>query len=117
MSGDPRGGCERWRATPRVRSTRPDGHGSMPASQARRLGVTRSCNYHPWPASKRPQGSAATTISSLFRGTDMKRIFLAAGMALAANAAAAQEVTLKAITAFAENTTYSRPLEHSINRV
>jgi len=47
----------------------------------------------------------------------MKRIFLAAGLALAANAAAAQEVTLKAITAFAENTTYSRPFERFINRV
>src|SRR6195256_3136063 len=47
----------------------------------------------------------------------MKRIFLAAGLALAANAAAAQEVTLKAITAFAENTTYSRPFERFISRV
>jgi len=47
----------------------------------------------------------------------MTRIFLAAGLALAANAAAAQEVTLKAITAFAENTTYSRPFERFINRV
>jgi len=47
----------------------------------------------------------------------MTRIFLAAGLALAANAAAAQEVTLKAITAFAENTTYSRPFERFISRV
>src|SRR3981081_3782411 len=117
MSGDPRGGCERWRAAPQVRSTRPDGHGSMPASQSRRLGVTRSCNYHPWPASKCPRGSAATNHKLAFRGTDMKRIFLAAGLALAANATAAQEVTLKAITAFAENTTYSRPFERFITRV
>jgi TRAP-type transport system periplasmic protein len=36
---------------------------------------------------------------------------------LFANAAAAQEVTLKAVTAFAENTTYSRPFEQFINRV
>jgi TRAP-type C4-dicarboxylate transport system substrate-binding protein len=33
------------------------------------------------------------------------------------NTAAAQEVTLKAVTAFAENTTYSRPFERFINRV
>lgn len=36
---------------------------------------------------------------------------------LVANAAAAQELTLKAVTAFAENTTYSRPFEQFINRV
>src|SRR6478609_8170526 len=47
----------------------------------------------------------------------MKRIFLAACLPLLANAAGAQEITLKAITAFAENTTYSRPFEHFINRV
>src|SRR5712672_1865560 len=47
----------------------------------------------------------------------MTRIFLAASLALAANAAAAQEVILKAITAFAENTTYSRPFERFIKRV
>src|SRR5712672_2050252 len=47
----------------------------------------------------------------------MTRIFLAASLALAANAAAAQEVILKAITAFAENTTYSRPFERFISRV
>ncbi|MEA2996309.1 MAG: TRAP-type transport system periplasmic protein, partial [Alphaproteobacteria bacterium] len=47
----------------------------------------------------------------------MKRILLAAGLALATNAATAQEVTLKAITAFAENTTYSRPFERFITRV
>jgi TRAP-type transport system periplasmic protein len=47
----------------------------------------------------------------------MNRILLAAGMLLLAQVAAAQEVTLKAITAFAENTTYSRPFERFINRV
>ena len=48
----------------------------------------------------------------------MNRILLAAGMlALLAHAAAAQEVTLKAITAFAEGTTYSRPFERFIARV
>ncbi len=36
---------------------------------------------------------------------------------LLANGAAAQEVTLRAVTAFAENTTYSRPFEQFINRV
>jgi TRAP-type C4-dicarboxylate transport system substrate-binding protein len=36
---------------------------------------------------------------------------------LLANAAAAQEVTLKAITAFTENTTYSRPFERFVSRV
>jgi TRAP-type transport system periplasmic protein len=36
---------------------------------------------------------------------------------LVANAAAAQEVTLKAVTAFAEKTTYSRPFERFIDRV
>ena len=36
---------------------------------------------------------------------------------LLANAAAAQEVTLKAITAFTENTTYSRPFERFVERV
>jgi TRAP-type C4-dicarboxylate transport system substrate-binding protein len=36
---------------------------------------------------------------------------------LLANAATAQELTLKAVTAFAENTTYSRPFEQFINRV
>jgi len=36
---------------------------------------------------------------------------------LLANAAAAQEVTLKAATAFTENTTYSRPFERFISRV
>ena len=42
---------------------------------------------------------------------------LAALLALAANAAVAQEVTLKAVTAFAEKTTYSRPFERFIERV
>src|SRR5262249_13643555 len=53
------------------------------------------------------------------RGTSqMKRIVLAAALTAFANAAAsAQEVTLKAITAFAENTTYSRPFERFIARV
>ncbi len=36
---------------------------------------------------------------------------------LLANAAGAQEVTLKAVTAFAEKTTYSRPFERFIDRV
>jgi TRAP-type C4-dicarboxylate transport system substrate-binding protein len=36
---------------------------------------------------------------------------------LVANAAAAQEVTLKAVTGFAEKTTYSRPFERFIDRV
>jgi TRAP-type C4-dicarboxylate transport system substrate-binding protein len=49
--------------------------------------------------------------------TDMKRIVLTAALAALAHAAAAQEVTLKAITAFAENTTYSRPFERFIKRV
>jgi TRAP-type C4-dicarboxylate transport system substrate-binding protein len=49
--------------------------------------------------------------------TDMKRFILAACLPLLASAAAAQEVTLKAITAFAENTTYSRPFERFIARV
>jgi TRAP-type C4-dicarboxylate transport system substrate-binding protein len=49
--------------------------------------------------------------------TDMKRIVLAAALAALAHAAAAQEVTLKAITAFAENTTYSRPFERFVKRV
>ena len=51
----------------------------------------------------------------------MRRIVLAAALVALAHAAAtqasAQEVTLKAITAFAENTTYSRPFEHFITRV
>jgi TRAP-type C4-dicarboxylate transport system substrate-binding protein len=47
----------------------------------------------------------------------MKRLVLAAALAMTAHAAAAQEVTLKAITAFAENTTYSRPFERFVARV
>src|SRR5260370_42397119 len=47
----------------------------------------------------------------------MHRLCLAAGMLALAHAAAAQEVTLKAITAFAEGTTYSRPFERFIARV
>ena len=47
----------------------------------------------------------------------MKPILPGVCALLLANAAAAQEVTLKAVTAFAENTTYSRPFEQFINRV
>ncbi len=47
----------------------------------------------------------------------MRRIVLAAALVALAHAAAAQEVTLKAITAFAENTTYSKPFERFIARV
>ena len=43
---------------------------------------------------------------------------LAAAVALSAAAAAeAQEVTLKAVTSFAEKTTYSKPFERFIERV
>ena len=47
----------------------------------------------------------------------MKPILLGLSVLLLTNAASAQEVTLRAVTAFAENTTYSRPFEHFINRV
>ena len=47
----------------------------------------------------------------------MKRILLGLSALLLANSATAQEVTLKAATAFTENTTYSRPFERFINRV
>jgi len=47
----------------------------------------------------------------------MKPILMGLSGLLVANAAVAQEVTLKAITAFTENTTYSRPFERFINRV
>src|SRR6202790_3701839 len=47
----------------------------------------------------------------------MKPILMGLSGLLVANAAMAQEVTLKAITAFTENTTYSRPFERFINRV
>jgi TRAP-type C4-dicarboxylate transport system substrate-binding protein len=47
----------------------------------------------------------------------MKRVLPAVCALLLANAAAAQEVTLKAVTAFAEKTTYSRPFERFIDRV
>lgn len=47
----------------------------------------------------------------------MKPILLGLCALLLTNTAAAQEVTLKAVTAFAENTTYSRPFERFINRV
>jgi len=47
----------------------------------------------------------------------MNRYILAAGLALVAQAATADEITLKAITAFAEGTTYSRPFERFVQRV
>jgi TRAP-type C4-dicarboxylate transport system substrate-binding protein len=47
----------------------------------------------------------------------MKPILPGVCALLLANAATAQELTLKAVTAFAENTTYSRPFEQFINRV
>jgi TRAP-type C4-dicarboxylate transport system substrate-binding protein len=47
----------------------------------------------------------------------MKLVLLAISPLLLANVAAAQEVTLKAATAFTENTTYSRPFERFISRV
>jgi len=47
----------------------------------------------------------------------MKLVLLGLSPLLLANAAAAQEVTLKAATAFTENTTYSRPFERFISRV
>ncbi len=47
----------------------------------------------------------------------MKPVLAGLCALLLANAAAAQEVTLKAVTAFAEKTTYSRPFERFIDRV
>src|SRR5258708_22402042 len=47
----------------------------------------------------------------------MKLVLLGLSPLLLANDAAAQEVTLKAATAFTENTTYSRPFERFISRV
>jgi TRAP-type C4-dicarboxylate transport system substrate-binding protein len=47
----------------------------------------------------------------------MKPVLLGLSGLLLANATAAQEVTLKAISAFTENTTYSRPFERFIGRV
>ena len=47
----------------------------------------------------------------------MKPILLGLSTLLLASSATAQEVTLKAATAFTENTTYSRPFERFINRV
>ncbi len=47
----------------------------------------------------------------------MKPILLGLSALLLANSATAQEVTLKAVTSFTENTTYSRPFERFINRV
>src|SRR5215470_4847680 len=47
----------------------------------------------------------------------MNRYILAAALPLVAQAATADEITLKAITAFAEGTTYSKPFERFIQRV
>jgi TRAP-type C4-dicarboxylate transport system substrate-binding protein len=47
----------------------------------------------------------------------MKRVLPGLCLLVLANAAAAQEVTLKAVTAFAERTTNSRPFERLIERV
>jgi len=47
----------------------------------------------------------------------MKLVFLGMPAFLMANVAVAQEVTLRAVTAFTENTTYSRPFERFIARV
>ena len=47
----------------------------------------------------------------------MKRYILAAAFALVTQAATADEITLKAITAFAEGTTYSKPFERFVQRV
>lgn len=47
----------------------------------------------------------------------MKPIVVGLSALLLANGALAQEVTLKAVTAFTENTTYSRPFERFIARV
>jgi TRAP-type C4-dicarboxylate transport system substrate-binding protein len=47
----------------------------------------------------------------------MKPILVGLSALLLTNAATAQEVTLKAVTSFTENTTYSRPFERFINRV
>ena len=47
----------------------------------------------------------------------MKAVLSGLCTLLLANAAAAQEVTLRAVTAFAEKTTYSRPFERFIDRV
>jgi TRAP-type C4-dicarboxylate transport system substrate-binding protein len=50
-------------------------------------------------------------------GTAMKRTLLAALFALIANAAGAQEVTLRAVTSFAEKTQFSKNFERFIDRV
>src|ERR1700750_3068482 len=52
-----------------------------------------------------------------FGGSSMKPLLLGLCALLLTHTAAAQEVTLKAVTAFTENTTYSRPFERFINRV
>src|SRR5260370_4960096 len=74
------------------------------------LGLAGRGQYH-----RRPRGDPSHNVAPGM--TDMNRILLAAGMLALAHAAAAQEVTLKAITAFAEGTTYSRPFERFIARV
>src|SRR5262245_37241568 len=51
------------------------------------------------------------------RGTSMKRILLAALFALSAGGANAQEVTLRAVTSFAEKTQFSKNFERFIDRV
>jgi TRAP-type C4-dicarboxylate transport system substrate-binding protein len=47
----------------------------------------------------------------------MKPLILGAMSLLLATAAPAQEVTLRAVSSFTENTTYSRPFERFVNRV
>lgn len=47
----------------------------------------------------------------------MKKILLSFFALVLTNSAGAQEVTLRAVSAFTENTTYSRPFERFINRV
>jgi TRAP-type transport system periplasmic protein len=47
----------------------------------------------------------------------VKAVLSTLGALLTANAAAAQEVTLRAVTAFTEKTTYARPFERFIDRV
>src|SRR5215468_8160892 len=79
------------------------------------------------PATTRENGSrqrpASATMSAASRGAalmgrvKMKMLLLGISALLVANTAAAQEVTLKAVTAFTENTTYSRPFERFITRV
>src|ERR1043165_807428 len=67
----------------------------------------------------RPQSAPLSSVGRGRTGIHMRRILIVsiAGALLVAQAAAAQEVTLRAITAFAEGTTYSRPFERFIERV